>query len=93
MTAAAVKKTEKTEKTPEKAETHPLLRRPIPHAYALVPVEGKPGLFYAVHLENVVAERLDHLEANGRPAMAPHGMIRIHGAMETRHRQKKWGGT
>lgn len=70
---------------------HPLLARPIPHAYALVPVAGKPGLYYAVHLEGVVAEKLEHLEPSGRPAHAPYGMMRISGAMEKRHLQKKWG--
>lgn len=71
-------------------EPHPLLARPVPHAYALIPAEGRPGLFYAVHLSNVQAEKLDHLEPNSRCLSAPFGLIRIHAAMEKRHHEKKW---
>lgn len=73
------------------AEVDPLLRKPIPHAYALVPHPEKPGMFYSVHLENVQAERLEHLELNSRPSAAPMGMLRIEGAMQRRHFEKKWG--
>ena len=79
-------------KTPPKdTPLDPLLERPIPHAYALVPHPTKEGLFYAVHLENVVAERLDHLELSGRPSAGPFGLNRITQAMETRHRARRWG--
>lgn len=70
---------------------HPLLTKPIPHAYALIPHPERPGLFYAVHLEQVTAERLEHLELNGRESQAPMGMLRIEGAMQRRHFEKKWG--
>ncbi len=75
----------------EAKQPHPLLRKPVPHAYALIPAEGRPGLFYAVHLSNVQAEQLDHLEPNSRCLSAPFGLIRIHAAMERRHHEKKWG--
>lgn len=77
---------------PARTEPHPLLVEPVPHAYALVPCKGKPGLFYAVHLTGVVADALEHLEPNGRPLAAPFGMLRIEAAMNKRHQQKKWGG-
>lgn len=70
---------------------HPLLSKPVPHAYALIPAEGRPGLFYAVHLTGVQAAALEHLEPNSRCLSAPFGLIRIHSAMERRHTQKKWG--
>ncbi len=73
------------------SEPHPLLKKPVPHAYALIPAEGRPGLFYAVHLQGVQAEKLAHLEPNSRCLSAPFGLIRIHAAMEKRHAEKKWG--
>ncbi len=74
-----------------KRQLHPLLQKPIPHAYALVPCPSRPGLYYAVHLAHVQAEQLDHLEPNSRPLQAPFGLIRISAAMEKRHQQKLWG--
>lgn len=70
---------------------HPLLERPVPHAYALIPCESRPGLFYAVHLSQVQAAKLEHLEPNSRPLAAPFGMLRIQAAMEKRHLAKQWG--
>lgn len=75
---------------PARHVPHPLLAKPVPHAYALIPAEGRPGLFYAVHLTDVVAAGLEHLEPNSRCLSAPFGLIRIHSAMERRHTQKKW---
>lgn len=69
---------------------HPLLSKPVPHAYALIPAEGRPGLFYAVHLTGVQAAGLEHLEPNSRCLSAPFGLIRIHAAMDRRHAEKKW---
>lgn len=76
---------------PKRAQLHPLLSKPVPHAYALVPCENRPGLFYAVHLTKVQAAGLEHLEPNSRPLAAPFGMLRISAAMEKRHQQKLWG--
>lgn len=70
--------------------SNPLLSKPIPHAYALVPDPDRKGRFFAVHLTNVVARELEHLEPNARSAAAPHGLVRINGAMEKRHRSKQW---
>ena len=75
---------------PKRPQLHPLLSKPVPHAYALIPCEGRPGLFYAVHLSRVQAEKLDHLEPNSRPLAATFGMLRIAAAMEKRHQQKLW---
>lgn len=75
---------------PPKRLPHPLLSKPVPHAYALIPCESRPGLFYAVHLSKVQAEQLEHLEPNARPLAAPFGMLRIGAAMEKRHLQKLW---
>lgn len=72
-------------------QVDPLLERPIPHAYALVEHPDKPGLFYAVHLVNVTAEKLEHVEPSGRPSHGPFQLQRIYQAMETRHRARKWG--
>ncbi len=74
-------------------EVDPLLRVPIPHAYALVPHPDKPGLFYAVHLEGVSAERLTHVEPSARPSHGPYQLQRIYREMETRHRARKWGSS
>lgn len=78
-----------TKKTPPRL-VDPLLEKPVPHAYALIPHPEKEGLFYAVHLSNVYAEGLEHLEGSGRPSAAVFGMIRITQAMQLRHRAKKW---
>lgn len=73
-----------------KPELHPLLEEPVPHAYALIPAKGRPGLFYAVHLTQVQARGLEHLEPNSRCLSAPFGLIRIEHAMQKRHQEKKW---
>jgi hypothetical protein len=88
MTATLAKKKADTETLPE---VDPLLKRPIPHAYALVPHPTRQGLYYTVHLEGVVAERLEHLEFSKRAEAAPYGMQRIEAAMQRRHHHKKWG--
>ena len=80
-----------TAEKPPRAVVDPLLELPIPHAYALIPHPDKPGLFYAVHLEGVFAEKLSHLEPSDRPSQAVFGLLRISQAMENRHRTKKWG--
>lgn len=67
-----------------------ILRNIIPHAYALVPVPERPGRFYAVHLENVTATGLEHLEPSGRPEPATYGLGRIGKDMEKRHKEKRW---
>lgn len=71
-------------------EVDPLLEKPIPHAYALIPHPTNEQLFYAVHLENVAAERLDHLELSARPSQAAFGLQRIELAMQIRHHRKGW---
>lgn len=68
----------------------PLLSKPVPHAYALVPDPVRRGRFFAVHLTNVVAGGLEHLEVNGRSETAPYGLQRMGAAMEKRHRLKGW---
>lgn len=73
------------------AVKHPLLEKPVPHAYALIQDPARPGRWYAVHLVNVSAQGIEHLEPSARSEMAPHGMIRIGKAMERRHVEKKWG--
>jgi hypothetical protein len=67
-----------------------LLRLPIPHAYALIPVPERPGRFYAVHLTNVTAMGLEHLEPSGRSEAAAYGLGRIGKDMEKRHKEKGW---
>lgn len=68
----------------------PLLRGIIPHAYALIPHPGRPGRFYAVHLGNVTADTLTHLEPSDRSEAATFGMQRIERAMQKRHKEKLW---
>jgi len=83
-----------TKKKPELAAplaVDPLLERPVAHAYALIPDPVRAGRFYAVHLTNVIAGGLEHLEPGARSQVAPYGLLRIQAAMETRHRRKKWG--
>jgi hypothetical protein len=87
MTAAKKKLTEHDE---EPETPMPLLKAPIPHAYALIPVEGRPGRFYAVHLRNVTAMGLDYLEPSGRSEAATYGLGRINRDMEKRHKEKSW---
>lgn len=88
MTAAVVKK--KTEGQPESAVAHPLLERPIPHAYALVQDPARPGRFFAVHLTDVVAKGIEFLEPSARSEPATYGLGRMRGDMEDRHRRKTW---
>jgi hypothetical protein len=87
MTAA---KKKLADEEPETLPEPSLLKAPIPHAYALIPVEGRPGRFYAVHLRNVTAMGLDHLEPSGRSEAATYGLGRINRDMEKRHKEKGW---
>lgn len=84
MTTAAKKKTE------EAAPPHPLLNRPIPHAYALIADPNRPGRFFAVHLTDVIAQGLDILEPSGRSEPATYGLQRIDRAADRRHKEKRW---
>lgn len=89
MNATIAKK--KTE--PEAAESavaHPLLERPIPHAYALIEQPGRPGRFYAVHLTDVLAKGIDFLEPSQRSEPATYGLVRIARAQDRRHKEKRW---
>lgn len=65
----------------------------IPHAYALVPVPGKPGHYHALHLEGVIAEKVTDLTPDAKTTAPVRGMERIFDAMNRRHRAKKWGRT
>ncbi len=67
-----------------------VLEAPIEHAYALVPDPARPGRFFAVHLQGVVAASFDHLEPSGRSDLIPRGMLRIDQAMSARHRARRW---
>lgn len=60
----------------------------IPHAYALVPVGL--GKFRAVHLTNVVAEKVECLEPSGRAEPGTHGLARCETAMMRRYRDGGW---
>lgn len=64
----------------------------IPHAYALVPVKGRPGHYHALHLEGVIAEKSTDLTPDGKTTAPVYGLERLFIAMNKRHRQKKWGG-
>lgn len=86
----ASKRKASAEEEPAPAPQSPLLKLTIPHAYALIPQPGRPGRFYAVHLANVTADQLDHLEPSGRSEAATFGMQRIERAMDRRHREKLW---
>lgn len=70
---------------------NPLINRPIAHAYALVPDPDRRGRFFALHLTDVIAGGVEHLEPNGRSQIAAHGLRRIAKAMEVRHRRREWG--
>lgn len=74
----------------ELPEPHPLLKEPIPHAYALVPCKDRPGLFYAVHLVNVTADQANYLEPSGRPEKPVFGLNRMVRAQEDRHYRRTW---
>jgi hypothetical protein len=63
----------------------------IVHAYALVQSKAVPGKFYAVHLENVLAERFEILEPSARAEPAAHGVSRILHALDIRQFKKAWG--
>jgi hypothetical protein len=76
-------------KKPEEV-VHPLLKEPVPHAYALIPDPKKVGHYFAVHLTGVIARGLTHLEPGARSAAAPYGLQRIGKAMERRHVEKRW---
>lgn len=85
MTAAAAKK-----KDPETTVAHPLLAVPVPHAYALIPDPNRVGRFFAVHLSDVLAAGLEHLEPSGRSEAAAYGLQRIARAQDRRHKEKRW---
>lgn len=64
-----------------------LQQKPIPHAYALVPDPDKPGFYFAVHLENVYAEKVNHLEYSERSSYRTMGTNRILNDLLQRHRK------
>lgn len=70
---------------------NPLINRPIAHAYALIPDPDKPGRFFALHLTDVIAGGVEHLEPSSRSTIAAYGLQRIERAMEARHRRRAWG--
>lgn len=94
MTTPAAKKKPTEEDAPSRVplphDPEAILRNIIPHAYALVPVPERPGRFYAVHLTNVTATGLEHLEPSGRAEPATYGLGRIGKDMEKRHKEKRW---
>lgn len=78
--------------TKEKVQKqNPLINRPIAHAYALVPDPDKRGRFFALHLTDVIASGVEHLEPSQRSQIAAYGLQRIEKAMEVRHRRRQWG--
>lgn len=82
----------KTPKTTSKVQRqNPLINRPIAHAYALIPDPDKPGRFFALHLTDVIAGGVEHLEPSSRSTIAAYGLQRIERAMEARHRRRAWG--
>jgi hypothetical protein len=78
-------------KTDAPLAVDPLLAVPVPHAYALIPDPAHRGRFFAVHLTNVVAGGIEHLEPSARSDVAPRGLMRMSVAMEKRHQRKTWG--
>lgn len=87
MTAAVAKK------KPDPVQStvaHPLLERPVPHAYALIEEPGRPGRFYAVHLTDVLAKGIEFLEPSERSEPATYGLVRLTRAQDRRHKEKKW---
>lgn len=85
MTTVAAKK-----KPTEDALPHPLLAKPIPHAYALVQDPARPGKFFAVHLTDVIAKGVEILEHSDRSEPATYGLVKLAQAQERRHREKRW---
>jgi hypothetical protein len=63
----------------------------IVHAYGLVRSKSVPGKLYAVHLEGVLAEKIEILEPSGRAEPAAHGVSRILHALDVRQFRKAWG--
>ncbi len=84
MTATAKKK------EPESTVAHPLLAKPVPHAYALIQDPEKPGKFFAVHLTDVLASGIAFLEPSARSEPATYGLVRIARAQDRRHKEKRW---
>lgn len=80
----------KKEPEPDSAVAHPLLARPVPHAYALIQDPERPGRFYAVHLTDVLAGGLEILEPSARSEPATYGLVRIERAQDRRHKEKRW---
>ena len=62
----------------------------IVHAYAIVKSKSNEGRYYAVHLEEVTAKKVDVLEPSGRSEPAAHGVSRILHALDLRHFRRAW---
>ncbi len=90
MNAAAKKKSDEETAVVPSAVAHPLLARPIPHAYALLQDPARPGRFFAVHLTDLIAKGIEFLEPSARSEPATYGLGRMRAAMEDRHRRKTW---
>ncbi len=83
MTAAVKKKD-------EAQAAHPLLSKPVPHAYALIQDPERPGRFFAVHLTDIVARGIEFLEPSARSEPATYGIVRMDRAASKRHKEKAW---
>jgi hypothetical protein len=62
------------------------------HAYAVVQSK-QDGRFYALHLEDVTAKKIEVLEPSGRAEPAIHGINRISHALDLRQFKRAWGRT
>ena len=51
--------------------------KPVPLAFALVPVVGQPGMFRDVILRDVYAEKIEFLDDAARPTRATWGIDRL----------------
>jgi len=60
----------------EKADAEIRLK-PIPLAFAIVPVEGQPGMYRDVVLKGVHAEQIEFLDPDARPSRPVYAIDRI----------------
>ena len=73
-------------------DTSPLDKTVIPVAFSMVEDPQKPGAFFAVRLENVVAERVIHLEPSKRSSAIIFQLGRMYSDIDNTNRRRSWGG-
>jgi len=81
-----------SDKTKKVEPAKPVEKVVIPWAYTLYEDPERPGLYFALELSNVVAEKVRHCEPSGRSSHSAIQLGRMLREIDKRQTQRAWGG-